>query len=144
MKTDLVVDACIVSKQRVLLVFHAKLNEWLFPGGHIEKDETADEAVIRETKEETGLDIRLLEFGPVPKTPNIIKILPVPFHVDLHSVGDHNHNCFYYLATVENEKFTRSKESKEIRWFDRNQLKNMDMPENVKKVALFAIDRFGN
>jgi len=44
----------------VLLVFHKKLNVWLYPGGHIEFNETPDEAVIREVKEETGLEIEIV------------------------------------------------------------------------------------
>jgi ADP-ribose pyrophosphatase YjhB (NUDIX family) len=33
------------------------------PGGHIEPNETAEAAVIREVKEETGLDVIALEFA---------------------------------------------------------------------------------
>jgi 8-oxo-dGTP pyrophosphatase MutT (NUDIX family) len=32
-------------------------NQWAYPGGKIEKGETPEEAAIRETKEETTLDI---------------------------------------------------------------------------------------
>jgi mutator protein MutT len=32
------------------------VNKWCFPGGHIEENEMARDAVIREVKEETGLD----------------------------------------------------------------------------------------
>ena len=35
--------------------------KWIGVGGHIEKGESKDEAAIRETKEETGLDIHSLE-----------------------------------------------------------------------------------
>jgi 8-oxo-dGTP diphosphatase len=32
---------------------------WNFPGGGIEEDETPEQACIRETKEETGFDIKI-------------------------------------------------------------------------------------
>jgi 8-oxo-dGTP diphosphatase len=37
-----------------LYVRHHKRTTWEIPGGHIEKDETADEAACRELMEETG------------------------------------------------------------------------------------------
>jgi 8-oxo-dGTP pyrophosphatase MutT (NUDIX family) len=33
---------------------------WNFPGGHVEEDETPEEACIREVKEETGLDAEIV------------------------------------------------------------------------------------
>ena len=32
-------------------------NKYIGVGGHVEKDETPDEAIVREVKEETGLDL---------------------------------------------------------------------------------------
>jgi mutator protein MutT len=36
---------------------------YVFPGGHVENGETAPEAVIREIKEELGLDVRVLRLA---------------------------------------------------------------------------------
>jgi 8-oxo-dGTP pyrophosphatase MutT (NUDIX family) len=36
---------------------------WVFPKGHIERGETAEQAALRETREEAGIDGRLI--GPV-------------------------------------------------------------------------------
>ena len=41
-------------------MFNKKLNKWLQPGGHIEYTETPAETAIRETKEETGIDIQIV------------------------------------------------------------------------------------
>lgn len=35
---------------------------WVLPGGLVERDETAPEACVRETKEEVGLDVTVEEF----------------------------------------------------------------------------------
>lgn len=50
MKTDLVIGAFLIHNNKVLLIHHKKLNLWLPPGGHIEKNETPDDAVKREFK----------------------------------------------------------------------------------------------
>lgn len=47
----------ILHEERVLLLFHPKLQKWLPPGGHIEKNESPPEAARREVMEETGLEI---------------------------------------------------------------------------------------
>jgi 8-oxo-dGTP pyrophosphatase MutT (NUDIX family) len=39
----------------VLLVFHNATGKWMFPGGHVDPDETPGEAALREVFEETGV-----------------------------------------------------------------------------------------
>lgn len=46
----------------VLLVHHLATGRWLFPGGHVDPDETPAEAALREVHEETG--IRATVAGP--------------------------------------------------------------------------------
>ncbi|MCE5317881.1 MAG: NUDIX domain-containing protein [Parachlamydia sp.] len=50
----------IIENQRVLLIFHRKMNKWLPPGGHLEPNELPSEAAKREALEETGLEIALI------------------------------------------------------------------------------------
>jgi len=42
------------SKTKVLLVKNVGNGSWSLPGGAVEKDETLEQAAIREVKEETG------------------------------------------------------------------------------------------
>jgi 8-oxo-dGTP pyrophosphatase MutT (NUDIX family) len=51
----------ILDQETVLLHYHAKLNKWLPPGGHMEANETPPECAIREAFEETGLEIELIK-----------------------------------------------------------------------------------
>jgi 8-oxo-dGTP pyrophosphatase MutT (NUDIX family) len=53
--------AYILNENQVLLHFHKKLGKWLPPGGHLEENETPPECAIREAKEETGLDIAIIQ-----------------------------------------------------------------------------------
>lgn len=52
--------ACIVNENNeVLLQKRGDCNKWGLPGGALELGESAEEALIREVKEETGLDVRV-------------------------------------------------------------------------------------
>src|SRR5664279_6195942 len=44
----------------ILLVNHRKHRVWIYPGGHVEPDETPDEACLREIFEETGVHCRIV------------------------------------------------------------------------------------
>jgi nucleoside triphosphatase len=50
------------SGELLLLSSHKWPGKYVVPGGHVELGERLQDAVIRETKEETGLDIRDVEF----------------------------------------------------------------------------------
>jgi 8-oxo-dGTP pyrophosphatase MutT (NUDIX family) len=51
----------LIENQKVLLLYHVKLQKWLPPGGHLERDETPAEAARREVLEETGLEIEFIQ-----------------------------------------------------------------------------------
>ena len=55
------VGALIVNKEGKILLTksHKWFNKYTLPGGHIEVGETMKEAVIREVKEEVGLDVEV-------------------------------------------------------------------------------------
>ena len=40
---------------RMLLVHHNKIGQWLYPGGHIDSNEDPAQAALREVREETGI-----------------------------------------------------------------------------------------
>jgi len=50
------------TNELLLLKSHKWPGKYVVPGGHVELGERLEEAVIRETKEETGLDIYDIEF----------------------------------------------------------------------------------
>ncbi|MDE1857000.1 MAG: NUDIX domain-containing protein [Candidatus Micrarchaeota archaeon] len=48
--------AAIIRDRKLLVVRNAGRNIWTLPGGHVEKGETAEQCVLREVKEELGLE----------------------------------------------------------------------------------------
>lgn len=66
---------CIILKNNKVLLIGAKDPDgemfWSFPKGHQEPDETDIETAIRETKEETGLDVEIVDTNPI-KTGHLV------------------------------------------------------------------------
>lgn len=59
MKFESIVRAIIIVNQEVLLQRSVERDEFALPGGHIEVGETAKQSLVRELKEEAGLDIKV-------------------------------------------------------------------------------------
>jgi len=118
---------------------------WLPPGGHIGKNETPDEAVVREVQEETGLDIELYRKEELVrnKSGNVIAQLAVPFYANVHIAGDHNHACLYYLCATQSDHVMLSKESTGYRWVTPAELADArDIPQDVKSIGTLAFETY--
>ncbi len=132
----------MINDEKVLLIHHKKLGIWLPPGGHIERDETPDEALAREFREELGLKIRLLNYSNIPHESKVKRYLAVPFCVNVHSVGDHDHCCFDYVCEALNADELRlnKDELNDYGWFSKEELESdKRLPVDVKHQALKAL-----
>ncbi len=143
MKIDLTVGGYILFKERLLLIHHRKLDKWLPVGGHIELDETPDDALKREIFEETNLHVRILGVNELPLTDSVKANLAVPFHVNVHNVGDHDHVGLFYICEVKDpEELIINDEVIQSRWFTKKMLNGDCITEEIRVLSLKAIEEY--
>ena len=56
------VNIAVLQGDTILLTLREDFEVWCLPGGHLDPDESFGQAALRETREETGLDVRLTRF----------------------------------------------------------------------------------
>lgn len=132
-------SALIIDKGKVLLVYHKKLDVWLYPGGHIEADENPEEALLREVREETGLAIEILgeKDEKLSDKAADVSALHMPYAMLCELVGDHYHNDIIYLCRVvgESDRFVHNpKESDGIGFFELKDLNDIKLFPNFKRL----------
>lgn len=109
----LTVDPIIMTNQGEIIlvkrVFDPYKDCWALPGGFVEYGETVEDAVIREAKEETGLDIRIEKLSGVYSDPN-------------RDPRGHSVSVCFLCKAVGGELKT-SAETKEVKAFSKKELK---------------------
>ncbi len=99
-------SAIIIGSRGLILHNHKKFGIWIQPGGHIDKDESPWDCAIRESFEETGLEVVHPSSGPYL------------LHISCHVAGDRYHMDFQYLLIGEDrDPIAPAGESQEIGWF---------------------------
>ncbi len=75
----LAVNVAVIHENKILLTQRDDFETWILPSGGVEDGESIAQAAIRETKEETGLDVELIKLvGIYSRLSNM-----VPVHVIL-------------------------------------------------------------
>lgn len=94
-------------------------NYWCLPGGHVEQEEKAEEAIKREVKEETSLDFKPKFFGYYDE------IIP---KIKWHAVA-----LFFIGKAIGAIKIDKS-EVKEFKWFSEKEVKKLKLAFINKQV----------
>ena len=116
--------------KKLLLVKHKKYNKWLQPGGHIEDNETPEEAATREVYEETGIKSTLIG-EHFPREDDLIR--PLGIQYNRKENGDRMVDIVYLgKPNNPNEELKVSDESNDICWFSRHDLEEMSVFPDVK------------
>ncbi len=107
-----VVDALVVDGTKILLVKRAAHmsdgGKYAVPGGYMDRDETVQQAVLREVEEETGYAAKIVSLFCIIDNP--------------HRGDDRQNVAFVFIITALKKVRESDHESEEVRWFDLDQL----------------------
>ncbi len=117
-EVKLAADTITPNKEgKILLIKRSKYpfqGKWVLPGGKLEENETIEETAVRETKEETNLDIEIDELLGVYSEP------------DRDPRGRYISAAFI-ANPVKEKKVKTNKEASEARWMKPEELEKEEM-----------------
>jgi 8-oxo-dGTP diphosphatase len=133
----------------VLLVHHNATGKWLFPGGHIDPDETPGDAALREVFEETGVHAGIAgQPLPLPgmvwhPSPWLTAEIPAPAKPERPgkpAEPAHTHIDLLFLGTADGRgpMTARLDEVASVRWVPISEIDHLDVRAEVPGVARTA------
>jgi len=116
------VNTAVIHEGKILLTKRNDYHVWCLPGGGVEDGESLAEAAIRETREETGVDVTLTRL--------------VGVYSRLGGIPDVNvHAVLYEAKPIGGELKTQPGETLEARYFLPNELPQEMFFGHVKRIA---------
>lgn len=111
-------------KDKILLIKQYHQDQYVLVAGYVNKGESAENTVIREVKEETGLDVIELSFN---QSQYFAKSQTLMLN---------------FTCVVDNENFMLNEEVDEAKWFDQDEAYQNIMPCSLAKHFLkYYIDK---
>jgi 8-oxo-dGTP diphosphatase len=119
------IGAVIVHEGKILLEKRGNepsKGKWSIPGGLVELGESPEQAVIREVKEETCLDV---------ENPSLIDVVS---NVDLDEKGKvkYHYVIIDYLVHVKSGKLHAASDAEELRWVSFEEVDGYDLTRSFR------------
>jgi mutator protein MutT len=118
------------ARGEVLLIRRARgprADEWSIPGGKVEAGEKLHEALRREVREETGLEIEIVDFADV---------------VELEEAGQ-RFVLIDFTARVISGKALAGSDAKEVRWVARAELARYALWSETERIIALSAKQMG-
>jgi ADP-ribose pyrophosphatase YjhB (NUDIX family) len=138
MEKQFTASVYILEGDKVLLLFHPKLQKWLPPGGHLEEGELPTECAIREALEETGLQVELIKDERAWVSRWNASSFERPWLCLLENIPEHNaqaahqHMDFVYLGkAIGGQIEEQHHKQHQIRWFTRDAVMSLRGDEEI-------------
>lgn len=112
---------------------HKFSHTWTIPGGGVEWGEKAEDTVVRETKEETGLHATDVQFLQAEEC-----IFPKEFHKEQHFI------FLDYYARTRGGKVTLNEEAEEYCWRTPKEAQKLDLNTSTRGSLEAYIQRTGS
>jgi 8-oxo-dGTP pyrophosphatase MutT (NUDIX family) len=119
------VTAVAVHDGRLLVIHKVDNNRWALPGGAVDPGESSAEAVVRETLEETGIEIEVV---------GLVGVYTHPRHVMRYDDGEVRQQfslCFRARA-LGGRLRSQPSETKEARWVATDELAGLDIHPSMR------------
>lgn len=128
------VAGILIENNRILLIEHLKKNKkyWLVPGGGVDWGESTAEALIREYKEETNLDITVEKFLFLSET-----IAP--------DKKKHVINLYFQIKIIKNSiydmKLGDEKNLTDLKFITKEEIENIKLYPNIKTQLIQLLNK---
>lgn len=113
-------SAVVINDQKRILLHKRSDNHlWSLPGGAMDLGESIEQTIIREVKEETGFDVKVLR---------CIGLYTDPHHIIAFSDGEVRQQfsiCF--ACTITGGKLAVSSESTQVKFFTQSEVEQMNL-----------------
>ncbi|MFH1287001.1 MAG: NUDIX domain-containing protein [Candidatus Magasanikbacteria bacterium] len=122
--------AIIINNGKVLLCNTKSTGKYWFPGGGVDLGEKLEDAIKREVREETGIEIEVEKF---------LKFQEVFFYYEPLDEAYQNLSFFYLCKAVttkllDDDKVDQEDESEKPRWIDLKSIKKEEMQTGSEEI----------